>query len=55
MCISVPVAVDSLVECDEQFSIVLGVLTTGTSISTGNNVTAVTLVDSEGIIFVTPL
>ena len=49
MCVSVAVYVDSLVESDEEFSIMFEVVTTGSSISTGNDVTAVTLIDSEGL------
>lgn len=49
MCISVEVFVDSLVESDEDFSIEFEVVTTGSSISTGNDATDVTLIDSEGL------
>ena len=49
MCISVAVFVDGLVESDEEFSITFEVVTNGSSISSGNDVTAVTLTDSEGL------
>lgn len=48
MCVSVPVFADGLVECEEKFNILFDLITTGTSISRGNSVTAVTLIDNEG-------
>ena len=46
---------DDVVEADEEFMVVMTLKTSGTSLSTGNNVTRVTILDSDGIAASTPL
>lgn len=49
VCVPLTAVADNLVECDEDFMVVLDLLSSGTSISLGNNSTAVKLVDSDGM------
>lgn len=48
-CIPAHVIIDNMLECEEHLRIHFGVITTGTSISTGNNVTDATIIDGEGM------
>lgn len=50
MCAPVIVNSDNLVEHEENFSVVLALVTSGTSLSLGRNMSAITLLDSEGIV-----
>lgn len=49
-CITVNAASDDLVECDEEFKVVLALSTPGISLALGNNITAVKLIDGDGML-----
>lgn len=40
---------DDLIECDEEFQVVLSLATPGISLNLGNNITTVTLIDEDGM------
>jgi hypothetical protein len=40
---------DNLVECEEELTITLALVTTGASLSLGNNATSVTIGDNNGM------
>lgn len=42
---------DDLIECDENFTVILALTTLGTSINVGNNISVITLLDIEGILW----
>ena len=48
VCTNVTLASDELVECEEEFSLVLTLSTEGDNLFLGNSVTAITLLDSDG-------
>ena len=48
VCINITVLFDGLVECEEDFTVVLTLDTVGDNIFLGKNSTAVTLLDSDG-------
>ena len=48
VCVNVTLLTDQLVECEEDFTVVLALDTVGDSVSLGNSSTAVTLLDSDG-------
>jgi hypothetical protein len=48
LCAPVTVNSDNLVETEEHFTVVLELVTSGTSLSLGGNTTSMTLVDSDG-------
>lgn len=50
MCASVSVNSDNLVELEEDFTITLSLVTLGAIFTLGNNVSAVTLIDSDGML-----
>lgn len=49
MCANVTVIPDNLVECDEEFTLRLTLLTNKESLSLQNNFTSVVLLDSDGM------
>lgn len=49
-CAYINATADDLVECEEEFMVVLAQLTHGESINLGNNITAVTLIDGDGML-----
>jgi hypothetical protein len=49
VCTPLTAFVDELVECEEDFSVLLALETPCSSLSLGNTVTAVTLVDGDGM------
>lgn len=49
ICSSVAILSDNVTELEENFSIALNLVTAGESLSVGNNVTLVTLTDSDGM------
>ena len=51
MCVPLTAVADNLVECDEDFTVILDLISSGTSLSLGNNSTAVTLSDSDGMVY----
>lgn len=51
MCASVAVNSDNLVEFEEDFTIALSLVTFGTSLNIGNNLSAVTLIDNDGMLW----
>lgn len=48
MCISIAVNSDSMVEFEEDFAVILYLVTSGASLSTGNSTSVVTIIDSDG-------
>jgi hypothetical protein len=48
MCPSIAIVPDTVIEDEEDFSVTLSLVTTGASLSLGNNVTAVTHIDDDG-------
>ena len=48
VCVNVTLLSDGLVECEEDFTVVLTLDTDGDSVSLGNSSTVVTLLDSDG-------
>lgn len=48
VCTTLSAIPDDVVEGDEEFTVILSLTTTGPSLSIGNNVTTVTIVDSDG-------
>ena len=49
-CTHINATADDLIECDEEFKVVLALSTPGVSLSLGNNITAVTLIDGDGML-----
>ena len=49
-CAQINATADNLIECDEEFKVVLALSTPGVSLGLGNNVTAVTLIDGDGML-----
>lgn len=49
VCTPIIATADQLVECEEDFSVTFCLTTVGSSLSMGNSVTAVTLIDSDGM------
>jgi hypothetical protein len=49
MCVSLTVNSDSLVEYEEYFVVHQSLVTSGASLSIGNNVSIVTIIDSDGV------
>jgi hypothetical protein len=49
VCTSVTASDDNLVECDEELTIMLSLVTTGARLSLGNNATSVTVSDNDGM------
>ena len=47
-CLPVTITDDTLVEGDEAFTVTLTLQTTGVGVTTGNNVTDLTITDNEG-------
>ena len=47
-CVSVSINFDNLVESEEHFVVMLAMVTSGASLSLGNSMLAVTLVDKDG-------
>ena len=47
-CLTVSITDDNMVECDEQFTVSLTLNTEGDSLSTGNTLTTVTIMDDDG-------
>ncbi len=50
MCTNVAVVSDGLVECEEEFTVELSLVTDKQNLDLGNNSTAITLVDSDGMV-----
>ena len=48
VCTNVTILLDDIVECEEYFTVELSLNTIGGGISLGNNLTAVTVMDSDG-------
>jgi hypothetical protein len=48
VCSPITVVPDDLVECEESFTVALTLVTSGASISLGNRIGTVTLLDSDG-------
>ncbi len=55
MCANVTLFPDSMVECEEEFTVELNLDTIKDSLSLGDNATLVTLMDSEGMFSELPL
>jgi hypothetical protein len=49
MCVLLNASADNLVEGDEDFTLVLDLITSGTNLSLGNNVTVFTVTDIDGM------
>ena len=49
VCASISVNSDNLVEYKEDFRVILALVTSGSSLSLGNNASTVSLIDSDGI------
>jgi hypothetical protein len=50
MCVFLSASADNLVEGDENFSLILNLMTSGTSLSLGNNVTVIAVTDTDGML-----
>jgi hypothetical protein len=48
VCTPIAIVSDNLVECEENFGLILTLVTSGASISLGSSVSTVTLLDSDG-------
>ena len=51
-CTPLTAVADNLVECGEDFTVILELISSGTSIRLGNNSTAVSLIDSDGMLII---
>ena len=51
VCVMVPILEDSLVECEEQFTVRLSLVTEADEVSIGQATTEVTIADNDGIVF----
>ena len=50
VCANVTVFSDDSVECDEEFTVELGLVTSKDNLNLGNNSTVITLTDSDGMV-----
>ena len=48
-CTSVTVYPDKLVELEENFTVVIDLITTGANLNVGNNISSITLLDDDGV------